>query len=445
MSASIQNRLIILTSLIFLVTWIGASQISNTQGFRNAQAILEREVARSAELVLSAKVVDQPREDASLLHALAIWEDGVKVSATGGLTTESLATNRDFVRVEDGMTWVFSERCEDNRCVVYGSAHTKRHQNLYCLAASIFGPIFLILLAGFLGMLASVHYAMRPLKGLADKVARIDLERPLALQIDRPAAEFVPLVAAINGLGSRVRKLLDRERMFLGSCAHEIRTPLAGLIGQLQVSEQTGLENIRDCADRTARVANQFLTFASSKSLHASAQEPEIFELCETLREAIAPLLSEAEDIELEMTGQTSLLVQAHPFALSTVATNLVQNALKYARGSEKLRLTMSVKEIGQHAVIVVADNGPGMSEDERHAACQEFARFGHCEIKTGAGLGLAIVNEIVKQYNGTLSLNRCETLHGLRVEVALPIKAQPKNEPQVTHKADQLLGLQPA
>jgi len=372
MKHSIQNRLFLLASIVFLATWIGASQISNTQGFRNAQAILEREVARGAELVLKSGLEDTSAASVSEAngsadggaedvqnHSLAFWKNGAALSASGPNLAASIGENRDFVQVEGKMTWVFAERCEGGRCVVYGAAHTRRHQNLYCLVASIFGPIFLILFAGFVGMLGSIHYAMRPIKTLTDKVTRIDLQRPLALQIDKPAAEFVPLIAAINALGAQVRKLLDRERMFLGSCAHEIRTPLSGLIGQLQVSEQSGLENIRACAERTVQVANQFLTFASSKSLHASGQNIEHFELCETLRETVAPLLSDADSVEFEMTGEAHMQVKAHPFAISTIASNLVQNALKYAQTGGALHLRLSVVRRDDQAVITVVDNGP--------------------------------------------------------------------------------------
>jgi len=447
MKHSIQNRLFLLASIVFLATWIGASQISNTQGFRNAQAILEREVARGAELVLKSGLDDAPAESSSeeaQNHSLAIWKNGAALSETGLNLAQSTGENRDFVQIKDRETWVFAERCDGGRCVVYGAAHTRRHQNLYCLAASIFGPIFLILFAGFIGMLGSIHYAMRPIKTLTDKVTRIDLQRPVALQINKPAAEFVPLISAIDALGAQVRKLLDRERMFLGSCAHEIRTPLSGLIGQLQVSEQSGLENIRACAERTVRVANQFLTFASSKSLHASGQNIEQFELCETLRAAISPLLSDTEGVDVEMNGVACMQVEAHPFAISTIASNLVQNAIKYARTENGLRLNLSVLRRDDHAVIIVADDGPGMTNRELKQACQEFSRFDRSQTKTGAGLGLSIVNEIVSQYGGTLTLSRCENLGGLEVEVALPICATPKLS-TLGHRQSRALSVQSA
>lgn len=434
MTHSIQRHLFLLAGLIFLITWIFAAQISNTQGHRNAQAILEREVARNAELVLSSGLGDMASAgdfSGGSAHFLAIWENGSLRSKTGPDLAIQLTGGTAFVKSFDGSQWVFAERCANDQCVISGAAHTKRHQNLFCLAASIFGPLFFVLLAGFAGMLWAIHHVLKPLRGLADKVSQIEIERPVTLEIDKPAAEFIPLIFAINSLGERVRKLLDRERMFLGSCAHEIRTPLTGLIGQLQLAQQPGLENVRTCAERTARVADQFLTFASSKSLHASHHETERFDLCETLREAIAPMLQDAPEVVFELTGLDYLIVDAHPFAVSTIATNLVQNALKYAHSNDAMHLVVTIGTDKDQAFIEVADNGPGMCPEHRLAACLTFSRFEKRQGAPGAGLGLSIVQEIVDQYRGTLTIDRSEELGGLSVAISLPICTATREEDQ--------------
>jgi two-component system sensor histidine kinase TctE len=216
---------------------------------------------------------------------------------------------------------------------------------------------------------------------------------------------------------------LERERVFLGTCAHEIRTPLAGLLGQLQlVDDNNKLDTARSCAERTARVADQFLTFAASKSLQSARLAEETFDICEVIRDAIAPLLGDT-DAFVEMEGLEAQNVRAHPFAISAVASNLVQNALKYGKKdpiAHYIRIGLSIQN--DAISMTVEDNGNGLTDDGMKSAMQEFTRVGASASETGAGLGLSIVQEIAIQYGGSVELSRSADLKGLKIAVNLPI-----------------------
>lgn len=423
---SIQVRLVSLAALIFVATWIGAAVISNTQGFRNTQAILEREVAMMAGALAATKgegfgPVEEMIDPA--LHSVHVWQGDRLVLSSGPVGRDGFANANAFSTQIDGETWVFAENCMDGTCVRYGATHQRRHQNLYCLAASIFGPLFFILAGGFGLMVLAIRHALKPLNEVAARVASLDLERPRRLQTVGQQKEFSPLIEAVNLLGSRVRSLLDRERVFLGTCAHEIRTPLAGLLGQLQlVGEDAKLESARHCAERTARVADQFLTFAASKNLNVAEDTAEVFDFCEVVRDAIAPLIQDT-DTDVEMTGLARLDVHGHAFALGSVASNLVQNALKYGcnlQGRSKVWIDVTMTE--GRLFFTVEDNGEGLSEEGIATALREFSRVDARSSHTGAGLGLSIVQEIAAQYGGSAQVSRSMLLGGLKVMVSLPI-----------------------
>ncbi|MEP5729792.1 MAG: HAMP domain-containing sensor histidine kinase [Sulfitobacter sp.] len=257
----------------------------------------------------------------------------------------------------------------------------------------------------------------------AARVSTLDVENPSKLRTVGQQEEFSPLIEAVNSLGHRVRNLLERERVFLGTCAHEIRTPLAGLLGQLQlIDDDRQLDTARSCAERTARVADQFLTFAASKSLQSARLAEETFDVCEVVRDAIAPLAGNTNAL-VEMEGLDAQNVRAHSFAISAIASNLVQNALKYGKKDlNALYIRINVSILNNAISLSVEDNGNGLTDEEMKSAMQEFTRVGASASETGAGLGLSIVQEIAIQYGGSVELSRSADLKGLKIAVNLPI-----------------------
>jgi|GEM_PF-3222771 len=422
---SIQARLVGLTALIFVTTWICAAQIANIQGFRNTQAILDREVGATANWLLHLPVQSLAgRKDHTKDRDIQVWMGDRTIYSTSiNGVHQKPNESRSYTKEVNGEHWVYSEVCENEKCLVYGVAHQRRHQNLYCLVASIFGPIFVVLAAGFCAAVLSIRIALSPLKRLAINVSELDLESPTPLEADYQQREFSSLIAAINGLSAQVSSLLQRERMFLGSCAHEIRTPITGLLTQLQlIEDKSGLENVNRCAQRTARVAHQFLNFAASKSLFSAGGSPEIFDICYAAKAVVESVENTDQPMRIELTGLSSLSVKAHPFAIDTIVENLIQNSIKHgSTKSAPLTIRITIGSFGKQVHLTVEDNGPGLREQDYAAALTQFGRINHRKGVEGTGLGLSIVNELIYQYNGSTQLGLSD-LGGLRVSLQLPI-----------------------
>lgn len=120
---------------------------------------------------------------------------------------------------------------------------------------------------------------------------------------------------------------------------------------------------------------------------------------------------TEAASLPLNVLGNAMLIGEA--------LINLVDNAIRYAgRGAS---VTVGVRAEQATAVLFVEDSGPGVAEIDRERVFQRFARATHDG--NGAGLGLAIVREIVERSSGTVTLEAVEP-HGLRVVVRLPLAA---------------------
>jgi len=110
--------------------------------------------------------------------------------------------------------------------------------------------------------------------------------------------------------------------------------------------------------------------------------------------------------------GDRELLAQA--------LTNLLDNAIKYSRDAGRISVSLSTED-DEHAVVVVADNGPGIPASERKRVFERFARLDQSRSKPGNGLGLALVKAVAEQHGGSLEL--ADNVPGLIVRLRLPIR----------------------
>jgi two-component system sensor histidine kinase TctE len=238
--------------------------------------------------------------------------------------------------------------------------------------------------------------------------------------------ELLPLVDATNGVMSRLAHLLDNQKRFVRDTSHQLRTPLAVLKAQVQsalrgdVEPRQALLEISDTVDRATGLANQMLSLAKVEQLR---QQPgaEVMDVGEAVRSValeLAPLIADRE-LDFEIATQPAP-VRAHEWMLRELARNLLHNAIKYtpAGGS----LSVRVLADRNAAALVVADSGPGIS-DELEARL--FQPFSAGDVRNGSGLGLAICQEIVRALGGTIQLeNRSGRgqLQGLDATVRLPL-----------------------
>ena len=227
------------------------------------------------------------------------------------------------------------------------------------------------------------------------------------------------LIAAHNAMEARIAALLDEKDVMLGAIGHDLKTPLAAL--------RVRIESVEDEAERT-RMANTIEDITTSLddilSLARVGRPSDPLERTE-LSALVASVVEEYEDM-----GEDVVLGEAQRVALPVRATwlrrairNLVGNALRYG-GQARISLA---KDDG-HAIIHIADTGPGIAEDQIDSMLQPFTRGETSRSREtgGAGLGLTLARAIAEQHGGTLTLtNRIEadgTVAGLVAEIRLPL-----------------------
>ncbi len=294
----------------------------------------------------------------------------------------------------------------------------------------------LLLLGALISALvyAGIKRGLRPLARLEAQLSDRNVAALSPIVMTEAPREVYSLAGAVNQLLETVRRSLSQEKRFLNDAAHQLRTPLAGLISQTELALQERdpkalqerLLKVNAGAQRSAHLVHQLLSLARSEADISLA----VVDLAALAREVAREWTPRAlaRWIDLGFEGADSLMVRGERVLLREALSNLIDNALRYALASGSatntpltvIRVTLRARydDITNRNVIEVEDNGPGLTAQEISHAFERFWRAS--ELPGGCGLGLAIVQEIARQHGGT-AVATSVLPHGLKVSISLP------------------------
>lgn len=271
----------------------------------------------------------------------------------------------------------------------------------------------------------AVTISLRPLYRLSEA---IDERSPDDLH---PIRQSVPvevenLVETVNSFMVRLQSALDALRHFTGNASHQLRTPLAIIRTQLALAARAQtLEEAKAAAKKgDASVAHaehilaQLLRMANIDAAGSGEKQSlvtvDLVSLAQSVTADFVPSAADA-DIDLGFEEVEPATIQAEPLLLRELLGNLISNAIAYAgRGSE---ITVRVRKIDGRACLEVEDNGIGIPPEKRAVVRQRFAR-GEGNVAPGAGLGLAIVEEIATLFKAELVLEDGAGGQGLKASI---------------------------
>jgi two-component system OmpR family sensor kinase len=297
-----------------------------------------------------------------------------------------------------------------------------RRQMAGSLALRTLWPIAVMAPLLMLAVWWAVSSSLAPLARVRRQVSQRAAEDLSAIGSQDLPDEIRPLVDELNLLFARVRQAFDAQKNFVADAAHELRSPLAALKLQVQglrragddASREVSLARLNAGIDRATHLIEQLLVLARQQAVPERLQR---VSLAGVAREAVSDAAQRAvqHGIDLGLGELAPGDIQGHAEALRILASNLVDNALKYTPAGGAV--DVDVQRAGERLVLRVEDSGPGIPEHDRERVLDRFYRVPGAQA-TGSGLGLAIVKSIAQAHGATLALGRSTRRGGLLVEV---------------------------
>ncbi len=226
--------------------------------------------------------------------------------------------------------------------------------------------------------------------------------------------ELEDLGRAFNALLDRRREALERQQRFTGDASHQLRTPLAGLLSLVEVVrrrprpveeyEQT-LDQVHREASRLNQIVDSLLFLARAEAESEPLKE-ELIDLAVWAPEILGGWSNHSRASALHYEGvDHGVWVRAHPPLLSQALENLVDNALKYSEPGSPV--TVKVWREPGVSVLAVEDRGRGLTPEEKASVFEPFYRSPQARLlgKAGVGLGLSVVQRIVKASRGSIQI----------------------------------------
>jgi signal transduction histidine kinase len=342
----------------------------------------------------------------------------------------------------------FGDLTQENGVVGYvqygkpeGSVTTTIARVRLFLALGVLGGTGLAFLAGF----AVARRAMRPIAGLthaAREVARTrdpDVALPKPVAHDEVAELAYTLEDMLRELGrarTETEAALTRQREFVADASHELRTPLTSILANLELLETELRGDQAEMAGSALRSSRRMRRLVADLLLLARAdagrEAPrKAVDLAAVAREAAAEAAPLGAEGQVAIDAPGTATVEGVPDDLHRLALNLIENALIHTPAGTPI--TVSVRRDAEHAVLEVADRGPGVPTELHERVFERFARGDgklaaakpHDTIapsgrRGGSGLGLAIVRAVAEAHGGGVTLYDAEG-GGARFTVVLP------------------------
>lgn len=280
--------------------------------------------------------------------------------------------------------------------------------------------------------------SLTPLRRAADEARRlVGLADGRRLPEGGPE-EIRALPAAVNELLDRLQVAYAAQSRFTSEAAHELRTPLAALAGDIEVTlrrprdAEAYREALARAAAVTARLGRMVEALLALARVEAGQAESDRVPVTtgEILLTALAAEQSVLHDagcaVDIDLAGDA--LVEAHHDLLVIAVTNLLRNAARHAPGA---RVRCWLGRRGELAVLGVDDGGRGLSAAEREDVFARFARGGEARRTSpdGLGLGLSLTREIARRHGGDCTLEAAPS-GGVRAIVTLPVLSDPPSPP---------------
>ena len=272
-------------------------------------------------------------------------------------------------------------------------------------------------LLAFLGGVATYFisgHALRPLSEFSDKIEEVQAQNLADSRIEEnKVKELNQLSVSYNKMLERLSDAFEIQRQFTANAAHELRTPLALMQVQLDVynaahhpgNDADTLQTIKMITEQNERLSKMVKTLLDMSELQTVGRDEKIIvgALVDEVLEDLWPL---AQEKNIRLTGKCKdITMTGSDILIYRLVYNLVENAVKYNHSGGQVMVTAYQKE--KQIYLSVEDTGSGIPEELRERVFEPFFRVDKSRSRElgGVGLGLALVREIVRVHDGSITV----------------------------------------
>ena len=271
----------------------------------------------------------------------------------------------------------------------------------------------LALLGGVATYFVSGH-ALRPIREFSDKIEKVQAQNLADSRIkENQVKELNQLSVSYNKMLERLSDAFEIQRQFTANAAHELRTPLALMQVQLDLynstrhpgSDEETLQTIKMVTEQNDRLGKMVKTLLDMSELQTVGRDDKII-VDALVDEVLADLEPLAQEKNIKLIGKCeNITMVGSDILIYRLVYNLVENAIKYNHAGGQVTVTADRKEKQVH--LSVADTGNGIPEELRERVFEPFFRVDKSRSRAlgGVGLGLALVHEIVRVHDGSITV----------------------------------------
>ena len=315
----------------------------------------------------------------------------------------------------------WDEFANDFSVQVYNNKEDYRKNSLIISA-------LLAILGGVATYFISGH-ALKPLREFSDKIEEVQVQNLADSRIEESKIkELNQLSVSYNKMLERLQDAFEVQRQFTANAAHELRTPLSLMQVQLDLyhstqhpgSDADTLQMIKMVTEQNDRLSKMVKTLLDMSELQTVGRDEQIImdDLVDEVLEDLEPL---AQEKNIKLIGKCKdITMVGSDILIYRLVYNLVENAIKYNHLGGQVTVTAYQKE--KHIYLSVEDTGSGIPEDLRERVFEPFFRVDKSRSRElgGVGLGLALVREIVRVHDGSITV-RANPSGGTIFDVMFP------------------------
>jgi signal transduction histidine kinase len=297
------------------------------------------------------------------------------------------------------------------------------------LVFGFFASIIVVVITAFF----FVKKALLPFETIVNQINAISATTlNLRLSAENRTDEVGRLALTFNSFIARLEDAFEMQKAFVNNASHELRTPLTAIIGEAEIAlskERTAEEyravvesNLAE-AEKLKKLTNNLLLLAQTGSTTPNNLFSDRVQIDELIMEVYAEVNKEMPDSQIRIhfnnipDNSNDFMVLTNHDLLDIALKNIIENACKF---SDYREVQVSISSEKSHVKIQVTDTGMGIEEEEIRKITLPFYRATNARHRPGSGIGLFLVEKIIKLHNGTLEIDS-KVGWGTHVTVTLP------------------------